>query len=151
MMFARNKHLDNLVAANHIPSSPTLNGDLSGFLSPRSNRRLMPSSKSTQPLLQLGTTATNGLQNGTANGHLMQNGNRSPGPFPAAPPALHPPGSPKQTNKNGNSLQPQPQERNASSNGGGFFKSLVNVSRFGFLCSFLIVLQFCIEFQNVRI
>ena len=139
MMFARNKHLDNFVAGNHIPSSPTLNGDLSGFLSPRSNRRLMPSSKSTQPLLQFGTTTSNGVQNGAANGHLMQNGNRSPGPFPAAPPALHPPGSPKQATKNGNSLQARTthvQERNLSNGAGGFFKSLVNVSRFGFLCSF---------------
>lgn len=89
-MFVRNKHLDSFVNSNnHIPQSPTMNGDLSGFLSPRSNRRLMPSSKSTQPLLQLNSSSNGTTQNGTSNGHIsMQNG-RSPGPFPAAPPALH--------------------------------------------------------------
>ncbi|KAI6192133.1 Tau-tubulin kinase 1 [Aphelenchoides bicaudatus] len=130
MAFARNKHLDNLVAGNHIPSSPTLNGDLTGFLSPRSNRRLMPSSKSTQPLLQLGTQ-TNSIQqqNGTSNGHLIQNGNRSPGPFPNnAPPALHRPDSPKQANKNGNSSPKMVEAANVSEKSGGFFKSLVHAS-----------------------
>lgn len=130
MVFPRKKHLESLVAGNHIPSSPTMNGDLSGFFSPRTTRRLMPSSKSTQPLLHLGTIGQNGLQqNETSNGHLIQNGNRSPGPFPTPSPT---PGSPKQAVKqNGNSGSSKSVERSSAGGGAGLFshfKNLVNVS-----------------------
>lgn len=129
-MFARNKQIDSFVNTNnHFPQSPTMNGDLSGFLSPRSSRRLMPASKSTQPLLLLSTN--NGAQNGTSNGQAIQNG-KSPAPFPAAPPALHP-GSPKQTPKTNGNQQVNTGSNPAASNVGGgglisHFRSFVNVS-----------------------
>jgi hypothetical protein len=101
----------------------------------------MPASKSIQPLLHL----TN--QNGTSNGHAIQNG-KNPGPFPAAPPTLHPPGSPKQTPKsNGN--QQVNTTSNTSNGGGGLishFRSFVNVSP---LEAFVLVLfAFFIESIN---
>ncbi|CAD5230965.1 unnamed protein product [Bursaphelenchus okinawaensis] len=57
--YVRSKQIATVQAqtpANGLPSSTTLNGDLAGYLSPRSGRRLITSSKSTAPLLNVSAT-----------------------------------------------------------------------------------------------
>ncbi|KAI6240676.1 Tau-tubulin kinase 1 [Aphelenchoides fujianensis] len=93
--YARSKQLDAI--ANGFPQSPTMNGDLSGYLSPRSNRRLLPASKSSQPLLNTITppsstpsvAQSNGdtkEANGTAkNRPAAKSTQKSPSPSPKSP------------------------------------------------------------------